>query len=56
MQEWLGEDGYMGYMTGVIIKYLMRWPMKGGVDDLQKARHCLEKLISYMAEREEKPS
>ncbi len=33
------------YMQGQIIKYLMRWRAKAGVQDLQKAAHYLEKYI-----------
>lgn len=35
----------MGYLEGNIIKYVTRWSRKGGVEDLEKARHYLEKLI-----------
>lgn len=33
------------YMEGNIIKYVTRWQDKGGVDDLRKARHYIDKLI-----------
>jgi hypothetical protein len=35
----------LGYMEGNIVKYVSRWRDKGGVDDLKKARHYLDKLI-----------
>lgn len=35
----------IGYLEGCAIKYLCRWRDKGGIDDLKKARHYLEKLI-----------
>lgn len=35
----------LGYFEGNIVKYVSRWREKGGVDDLRKARHYLEKLI-----------
>lgn len=35
----------IGYFEGNIIKYVSRWRDKGGVDDLKKARHYLDKLI-----------
>jgi hypothetical protein len=34
-----------GYFIGCITKYLERYPAKNGVEDLQKARHFLDKLI-----------
>lgn len=35
----------LGYLEGNIVKYVSRWKDKGGVEDLQKARHYLDKLI-----------
>jgi len=35
----------MGYLEGNIIKYISRYKEKGGLDDLIKASHYLEKLI-----------
>jgi hypothetical protein len=35
----------IGYMEGNVIKYVSRWKDKGGVNDLKKAQHYLEKLI-----------
>ena len=35
----------MGYLEGNIIKYISRWKDKGGIADLYKAQHYLEKLI-----------
>lgn len=35
----------MGYLEGNIIKYISRYKDKGGIDDLIKASHYLEKLI-----------
>jgi len=33
------------YFQGQVTKYLMRWKKKGGLDDLLKAQHFLEKYI-----------
>ena len=35
----------IAYMEGNVIKYVSRWKDKGGVQDLLKARHYLDKLI-----------
>lgn len=35
----------IGYLEGNIIKYVSRWRKKGGVEDLRKAGHYLQKLI-----------
>ena len=37
----------IGYMEGCVIKYVTRWRDKGGVEDLKKARHFLDKLIEF---------
>ncbi|OAB33867.1 DUF3310 domain-containing protein [Paenibacillus glacialis] len=37
--------GAEAYNTGAAIKYLWRWKMKNGVEDLQKARWYIERLI-----------
>ena len=36
----------LGFIEGNIIKYITRYPKKGGVDDLYKARNNLEILIN----------
>lgn len=35
----------IGYFEGNIVKYVSRWRDKGGINDLKKARHYLDKLI-----------
>ena len=35
----------LGYFEGNVVKYISRWKNKGGVEDLKKARHYLDKLI-----------
>lgn len=36
---------HLGFFEGNVVKYVTRWKSKGGVEDLQKARHYLDKLI-----------
>ena len=36
----------LGYFEGCVIKYVTRWNDKGGVQDLEKAKHFLELLIA----------
>lgn len=40
-----GSFGWTAYAIANIIKYLYRYPMKGGVDDLRKAQRYLKLLI-----------
>lgn len=35
----------LGYLDGTAVKYLSRWRHKGGIEDLKKSIHFLEKLI-----------
>lgn len=35
----------IGFLEGSAVKYLTRWREKGGVEDLRKARHFIDKLI-----------
>ena len=35
----------LGFCEGNAIKYLCRWRQKGGVQDLEKAKHYIEMLI-----------
>lgn len=45
----------MGFVEGNVLKYLARWRHKGGLDDLRKARHYLDKLIEQ-EEGQRKPA
>ena len=40
-----GLSGFESFCTGNAIKYLWRWKLKGGVDDLRKAEWYIKKLI-----------
>lgn len=41
----------LDYLTGSAVKYLTRWKHKGGIDDVKKAIHFLEKLIEVEEEK-----
>lgn len=42
--DYIAANG-LGYFEGNVVKYVSRWRDKGGVEDLRKARHYLDKLI-----------
>ena len=44
----------LGYCEGNIIKYVCRFRDKNGIDDLHKARHYIDFLISRELENETK--
>lgn len=45
----------LGYLEGNCVKYVSRWKDKGGVADLRKAIHYLEKLIETTENNESRP-
>jgi hypothetical protein len=47
MAAWMTLEAFKGFLKGNVIKYVARSDNKGGLDDLKKARHYLEKLIEY---------
>jgi hypothetical protein len=42
--DYIAANG-LGFFEGNAVKYLTRWKDKGGIEDLKKARHYLDKLI-----------
>jgi hypothetical protein len=45
MQEWFTPEEFRGFLRGNVLKYIVRYQDKNGVQDLAKAKHYLEKLI-----------
>ena len=43
--------GYEGFLTGNAIKYLWRWKLKNGAEDLRKAAFWIQELIGEMEAR-----
>lgn len=52
MEAWMSKEAFEGFLQGNCIKYLSRWRDKGGVDDLRKAKHYLDKLIEVSTAKE----
>lgn len=49
------ENG-LGFAEGSAVKYVCRWKLKGGVEDLKKAKHYIEMLMEvHEATQEEMP-
>lgn len=48
--DYVAANG-IGFFEGNAIKYLTRWKDKGGIEDLQKARHYIDKLIEIETAR-----
>lgn len=45
MEAWLTPEEYRGYHKGVAIGYLAREQQKGGIEDIKKAIHHLQRLV-----------
>lgn len=41
----------LGFCEGSVVKYVTRWRDKGGVKDLEKARHFIDLLIELEAKK-----
>lgn len=52
LNAWLTPDEHRGYHKGVAIGYIARERDKGGLDDLRKAVHHLQRLLEVEGESE----
>jgi hypothetical protein len=50
MQSWMSDEQFIGFLQGNAIKYLARYNAKGGVEDVKKARHYIDKMIEVMGD------
>ena len=46
----LGDDGAINYCIGNVIKYLWRCKFKNGIEDINKARWYLNRLLACYSE------
>jgi hypothetical protein len=56
LEAWLTPAEYRGYHKGVAISYLAREQSKGGMQDIQKAVHHLQRLIEMQGESDDRPN
>lgn len=50
-QPWqIIEALHLDFFEGSVLKYLLRWRRKNGVEDLRKAIHVLERMIEQQTE------
>ena len=45
------KDPMEAWLTGQVLKYLWRWPLKNGLEDLKKAQFYLNRLIEKVGEQ-----
>ena len=44
---------YQAFLTGQVLKYMWRWPMKNGLEDCRKAKFYLNRLIAELEGKQE---
>ena len=49
--EFIHRNG-IDFLSGNVIKYVCRWKSKGGLNDLEKAKHYIELLIELSTTKE----
>lgn len=49
--DWMADNFGPEYFIGQATKYLIRWKRKGGVADLEKSEHYIEKLMALTVQR-----
>lgn len=50
MESWMTPEQFAGFLRGNAIKYLARCDAKGGLDDIKKARHYIDKLVEVRSD------
>ena len=45
MEQWMSKEEFNGFLKGNAIKYLARSNDKGGLEDVKKANHYLQKYL-----------
>lgn len=48
MESWMSPEQFVGFLRGNAIKYLARCEAKGGLEDVRKAQHYIDKMIETM--------
>jgi len=48
-----GLNGIEACDTGNVLKYMMRWHKKNGIEDVKKAKWYIEHLIKHLEEKDE---
>jgi hypothetical protein len=48
MESWMTTEQFAGFLRGNAIKYLARCDSKGGLEDVKKAQHYIQKLLEVL--------
>lgn len=47
------DNPYQAFLTGQVLKYMWRWPMKNRLEDCRKAKFYLDRLIAELEAKNE---
>lgn len=50
LEDFLTDENVKGFYVGNIIKYVLRYEKKNGIEDLEKAKNYIDKLIEKIGE------
>lgn len=50
----LGREQFKGFLRGNALKFLIRYELKGGIEDLRKALDYIERLVELEEEPEDR--
>lgn len=45
MESMLGTEAYVSHMQACVFEYIWRWRYKNGIEDIKKARECIDNMI-----------
>lgn len=48
LESCMSPEGFEGFLQGNILKYMSRYQLKGGLEDLRKAQWYLNRLIGFL--------
>lgn len=52
----LGPEEFKGFLRGNALKYMIRYKLKGGIEDLKKAMDYVKRLVVVVGGEEDSPS
>lgn len=53
LESCMGESLMLGFYWGNAFKYLWRWRKKNGIEDLEKCKYYIDKLIEFEKKEEQ---
>lgn len=45
VESMLGTEAYVSHMQACVFEYIWRWRYKNGIEDIKKARECIDNMI-----------